>query len=83
MKKRVKIFNILLTIILTMLVIGMIFKNRYSHNLEVFILGSVVVIYLFWAFAYHKMDKSLTLTNYLEYVLTATLALILLMGVLF
>ena len=42
-----------------------------------------IVIYLFWAVIYHKKDKSLTLTIFIEYVLTAALVLILLFGVLF
>lgn len=39
------------------------------------------LLYLIWALLHHKKDKSLTLPIFLEYVLTATLALILLTGV--
>lgn len=42
-----------------------------------------VIIYLIWAILYHKKDKSLTLPIILEYLLTAVLALVLIMGVLF
>lgn len=45
------------------------------------LLGGILV-YLVWAFIFHKRDKSLTLTIYLEYLLTAVLVLILLIGVL-
>ncbi len=40
------------------------------------------IIYLVWAIIHHKKDKSLTYSLYLEYLLTAVLTLILLMGVL-
>jgi len=46
------------------------------------ILGIGVIIYLSWAFIHHKKNKSLTLLIFLEYLLTAALVLILLMGVL-
>lgn len=46
------------------------------------ILIAGIIIYLVWAIIHHKKDKSLTLTIYLEYLLTAVLVLILLIGVL-
>ncbi len=46
------------------------------------ILGLGVIIYLIWALIHHKKTKSLTYDIFLEYFLTATLVLILLMGVL-
>lgn len=45
------------------------------------ILSVGIIIYLLWAIVHHKKDKSLTLTIYLEYLLTAALTLVLLMGV--
>lgn len=47
------------------------------------ILAIGILIYLTWALIHHKRDKSLTLAVYLEYLLTATLILILLAGVIF
>lgn len=41
-----------------------------------------VLAYLIWALIHHYRDKSLTLSIFIEYLLTAALALILLMGVL-
>lgn len=41
-----------------------------------------ITAYLIWAFIHHKRDKSLTLPIFMEYVLTATLVLILLLGIL-
>lgn len=41
------------------------------------------ILYLAFALIYHKKDKSLTLHVFSEYLLTATLALILIAGVLF
>lgn len=49
--------------------------------LRILILG--VLLYMIWALIHHKKDKSLTLPIFIEYVLTATLSLVLLMGVLF
>lgn len=45
------------------------------------LLGGILV-YLTWAFIFHKRDKSLTWPIFLEYLLTAALVLILLLGVL-
>lgn len=47
------------------------------------ILVAGILIYLVWAIIHHRRDKSLTLPILLEYVLTALLSLVLLMGVLF
>ncbi len=46
------------------------------------ILGIGILIYLLWALLHHKRDKSLTLPIFLEYLLTAVLVLVLLLGVL-
>jgi len=45
------------------------------------ILAFGVLIYLIWAILHHKRDKSLTLPIFIEYLLTAALSLILLLGV--
>lgn len=47
------------------------------------VLIMAVLVYLIWALIHHRRDKSLTLPIFIEYLLTAVLALILLMGVLF
>lgn len=47
--------------------------------LNILIIG--ILIYLVWALVHHKRDKSLTLGIFVEYLLTAVLALILLIGV--
>lgn len=47
------------------------------------ILIAIVLFYLLWAIIYHKRSKSLTLTIFIEYLLTAALALVLVMGVQF
>lgn len=41
----------------------------------------LTIIYLLWAVAHHKRKKSLTLPILVEYLLTATLVVILLLGV--
>lgn len=40
-----------------------------------------ILIYLIWSLLHHKRDKSLTLPILLEYLLTAALVVILLLGV--
>lgn len=39
-----------------------------------------VGIYLIWALLHHRKDKSLTLSLYLEYLLTAALVLVVILG---
>ena len=48
--------------------------------MNILIIG--ILIYLIWALIHHRRDKSLTLPIFMEYVLTATLVLILLLGIL-
>lgn len=48
--------------------------------MKVLIIG--ILVYLVWALIHHRRDKSLTLPIFIEYVLTAAFALILLLGVL-
>lgn len=47
------------------------------------ILSIGILIYLIWALIHHKRDKSLTLPIFLEYLLTAALILILILGAIF
>lgn len=47
------------------------------------ILAIGILIYFVWALIYHKRDKSLTLPIFLEYLLTAVLVLIVVLGVIF
>lgn len=49
-------------------------------TMNILVLGSF--IYLSWAIIYHRRDKSLTFAIFIEYLLVATLSIILLMGVL-
>ncbi len=49
--------------------------------LPLYILGIASIVYLIWALIYHKLDKSLTFSIYIEYLLTALLSIILLLGV--
>ena len=67
---------------LTILTIIWIWKLRTFPFLQLRTLIMAAIIYLIWAYAYHYFDKSLTVTIYIEYLLTAVLALILLLGVL-
>lgn len=51
-------------------------------SVQIYILLVAVGLYLVWALIHHRHDKSLTLPIFIEYVLTAALGLILLLGVL-
>lgn len=82
MKIKRKSLNIILTALATLVIIDLIARNKYSQSNQLALFLAAILVYLFWAFIYHKLDKSLTLVNYLEYVLTATLAIIFLLGIL-
>ena len=81
MKIRDKNLNFILTLLFTLVIIDLIARSKYSHQSQLLILILTTSAYLIWAFVYHKLDKSLTYNLYLEYVLTATLAIILLLGI--
>lgn len=49
--------------------------------LRILVVG--ILIYLLWAILHHKKDKSLTLEVLVEYLLTAILVLILILGVIY
>lgn len=57
------------------------FLKPSSKALNILVIG--ILIYLFWALLHHKRSKSLTLEVLVEYLLTAVLVLVLLLGVLF
>lgn len=52
-------------------------------KIQLSILIIAVLAYLIWALWHHRRDKSLTFPILLEYLLMATLSLILLTGVIF
>lgn len=81
--KKQKLTNNIFFVVLALASIYLIFKNRNSTNLLLYIMLGVSSIYLAWASIYHKIDKSLTLPIFLEYLLTAILVLILVLGVLY
>ena len=82
MKLKQKAINNIFFLLLTLASIFLIFKNRNSQNLIFIIMLATSSIYLGWAAIFHKIDKSLTLPIFIEYLLTAVLVLILLLGVL-
>ena len=68
---------------LTLITMIWIWKLRTFPFLQIRTLIMSAIIYLIWAYTYHYFDKSLTVGIYIEYLLTAVLALILLLGVMF
>ena len=72
--------NKVVIVSLVIIAILLIFSVRNSSGLGAIILMTATVIYLAWALIFHHLDKSLTLETFLEYVLTALLAVVLLIG---
>ena len=77
-----KIINNGFIISLSIITIIWVWKLRTFPNLQIRTLIISSIVYLIWAYMYHYFDKSLTVGVYMEYLLTALLALILLLGVL-
>lgn len=77
-----KLLNEVFVVSLVIVAVVLILNARNSSQLELIILVAATAFYLAWALIYHHLDKSLTLDVFMEYVLTALLALILLIGVL-
>lgn len=82
MKIKRKVLNTIFLLTLSVISIILLLQNRHSQEMQISILSFATIGYLIWAAAFHKIDKSLTFPIYLEYVLTASLVLILLIGVL-
>ena len=82
-KIRRRVLNICFILTLTILAFGLLFKQKSDFYLPLYILVTACSAYLIWALIFHRLDKSLTLPIYLEYVLTAVLVSVLLVGVLF
>lgn len=80
--KKQKLVNNIFFIVLVAASFYLIYKNRNSTDLFLYTMLGVSSIYLAWAAVFHKIDKSLTLPIFLEYLLTAVLVLILLLAVL-
>lgn len=59
-----------------------VIKFSTQPQLQFMILTCLVLLYLSWAILFHLKDKSLTLEVMLEYILTATLALVFFYGIL-
>lgn len=63
------------------ILIAMLFiLNKQSLSLKFATLVIACLVYLIWAYLYHHLDKSLNTMICLEYVLFATLVIILLTG---
>lgn len=77
-----KAINRVFVATLVFVAIVWIWKLRTFPFLQVRTLIMASIIYMIWAYAYHYFDKSLTVSVYMEYLLTAVLVLVLLMGVL-
>lgn len=76
-------FNIPFLLILVLVSLSLIFNFKELPTTLILILVSASFIYLSWAMTHHFFDKSLTVEVTLEYVLTATLALIMFVSLIF
>lgn len=79
---RRKVLNTVFVLTLTVTTWLLLFEQKDDSILPVIILASACSVYLIWALIFHHLDKSLTWPVFIEYVLTATLVLILLFGIL-
>jgi hypothetical protein len=75
-------YHIVILIFLSIAAIFGTLKYQFLPEIQFTILGSLILVYLLWAFVYHKLDKTLNLEIMLEYILTALLALVILYGLL-
>ena len=83
MMKKIKTLNLNLNWVLFLtapLFIAVLFIFRFSPHIEFCVLIFTALIYLAVAILHHLKDKTLTLEIIIEYVLIATLALIILQG---
>lgn len=76
-----KIINNGFIISLSIITIIWVWKLRTFPFLQIRTLVIAALVYLIWAYAHHYFDKSLTVGVYMEYLLTALLALVLMLGV--
>lgn len=73
------LFRLLLVSLLGLFSV-LILKQKNAPFIQLCLILAAISLYLIWAFIYHYKDKSLTLGIYLEYLLTAALALIVMLG---
>lgn len=60
----------------------LVYRFQGSPAVQYLSLSILIAFYLFWAIIFHFYDKSLKLEVMVEYILTASLALVILYGVL-
>lgn len=77
-----KLNNVMLVLISAFVALVAVLKFNNLPIIQFQILVSLVLFYLIWALFHHSLDKSLTLEVGLEYILTASLALIFFYGLL-
>lgn len=82
MKKLHLTASMLALIIVALLSAVTLLKFSYVPFIQVFVLIGFGIFYILWSIFHHRMDKSLTLEVFLEYLLTAGLVFILLAGTL-
>ena len=67
-------------VMLSLLLIVLSFAFHSQRNLQFELLILLVIVYVSFSMLHHYLDKSLTLETMLEYILIASLAVVLLLG---
>ncbi|MBI2600821.1 hypothetical protein HYW42_02610 [Candidatus Daviesbacteria bacterium] len=80
MKKKQDILHLLVLLAISFLSLSLIIKLRYSTWLQIKVVFILTLSYLIWSFVYHLHNKSLTKNIMIEYILTAALTLVIIMG---
>jgi hypothetical protein len=71
-----------LIIISALIAVALVYLFRFTPQRQFVVLSILVLLYLAWALVYHHKDKSLRLEIIIEYILTASLALVFFYGIL-
>lgn len=73
-----------LGIFFTLVLVGgaTLFLFQHNSTIQLQIMSILSVIYLFWALVHHYLDKSLTVEIVVEYVLIASLVIVVLSSIL-
>lgn len=78
-KNNFNLFHLFLSVALVAFIFNFFFQTENLVTLE--LTATVILIYVIFSLIHHYKDKSLTLETFLEYILIASLILILLTGV--
>lgn len=80
--KLIRKFGIYFLILLALTTLVVLFRPEVTPFVRLQSLIFLTISYLAWAFVYHIVDKTISLEIVIEYLLTASLALVILYSIL-